>query len=66
MNTTAFQRPEGQWANPQKEKLVSSVVCPKKIRDVHEAYHRVRAKYGDIVDGLQRASAFEMYMQKNK
>lgn len=66
MNTATFQRPEGQWTNPQKEKLVSSVVYPKKIRDVHEAYHRVRAKYGDIVDGIHRAIAFEMYMQKNK
>lgn len=70
MNTTAFQRSEGQWTNPQKEKLVNSVVYSKKIYDmsfdVNEAYHRVRAKYGDIVDGLQRAVAFEMYMQKNK
>lgn len=66
MNTAAFQRPEGQWANPQKEKLVNSVVCSKKIRDVYEAYRLVKLKYDDIVDGLQRAIAFEMYMQKNK
>lgn len=70
MNTTAFQRPEGQWTNSQKEKFINSVICSKKIYgmsfDVNEAYHRVRTKYGDIVDGLQRTVALEMYIQKNK